>query len=158
MRCVWPAALLSGDGPNEPIRIVSALLRAGIPRGHVEIRGDAVIAIKPVEKSYRRAIICLVRHVISGSNLIMRERGTTTIEICRPVLSKSYALKQMCDRSPASWSITYVGDELESGNDYDIARLVGEEPRLRCLHVDSPAKTAFFITTLIERLQPHDRC
>ena len=155
--CVCPAALLSDDGGNEATRIVSSLLRAGISRDHVEIRADAVIAIRPVDDKSRRGILCLVRRLISGSRLIVRERGTTTIEICRAALSKSHALRQICRRTPADQSITYVGEELKSGNDHDIAGLGSEEPKLRCLHVDSPAKTAFFIATFIEWLQTHHR-
>lgn len=153
LRCVCPAALLPAEGLNDARRILAALQRAGISGDKLEIRGNAIIAIRPVEKAYRRAVQCLVSHVIAGSDLVMRERGTTTIEICSPTLSKYYALKQVCAVSPSERTITYVGDELESGNDHEIAKLAYEEERMRCLYVDSPAETAFFIATLLAHLE-----
>lgn len=148
LRCVAPDTLLPMDGRYSASDIIDALVRAGVPASKIENRGNAVIAIKPVAHEQRRAVMSLARHIVYGSDLVVRECGTTTIEIHKPTLSKLWALKHLCD-TPKPPTITYVGDECESGNDRDIYRSATEGAGLKCLHVDSPAKTAFFISTLI---------
>jgi len=148
VKCLAPETVLSAGGLYSARDIVDALVRAGIPASKIENRGNAVIAIKPVPPEQRRAVMSLARNIVYGSDLIVRTCGTTTIEIHKPTLSKVWALKHLCDR-PNPPTITYVGDECESGNDHDVHRFATEVTRIKCLHVDSPAKTAFFISTLI---------
>jgi hypothetical protein len=74
------------------------------------------------------------------------------VEICKPELSKVYALKHLCEISGANRKITYVGDEFDCGNDADSAQHANHDSNVKCLHVDGPAKTGFFIATLIAHL------
>lgn len=149
--CIAPEAVLPSDGQHSARCIIDGLTRAGIPAWKIEDRGNAVIAIKPIAKEQRRTVISLARHLVYGSDLEVRECGRTTIEIRKPTLSKICALKHLCagERPP---TITYVGDECDSGNDRDILRLSTEGSGIKCLHVDGPAKTAFFVSTLISHL------
>ncbi|MFL6603930.1 MAG: 2-phospho-L-lactate transferase CofD family protein [Steroidobacteraceae bacterium] len=148
VKCIWPDTLLPTQGPYTATKIGETLRRAGLPLVKVENRGGALIAIKPVDQDYRHALLCLVRHIIHGSDLEVRETGRTTVEICKPALSKIGALRYLRTNSAALPQITYVGDEFETGNDRDIEELAISETGVKCLHVDSPAQTAFFISTL----------
>lgn len=156
-RCISPDALLPAEGSYSAPALVSALERVGIPREMISIRGNAIIAIRPVERRDRAAVICLARRIVSGSDLQVREAGTTTIEICKPALSKSAAVKHLFSPVSGQARITYVGDELECGNDQDIGDLSREMTDIKCLHVRSPAKTAYFIRTLTSHLNEHAR-
>lgn len=151
-RCVSPEALLPTEGSHGISAIINSLLRAGLPASSIENRGGALIAIKPAVDENRRALICLIRHLISGSDLLVRETGTTTVEICKPALSKAHALKALFSEMRPTLTVTYVGDELASGNDRDISLLEASNSRLKCLPVEGPAETAFFLQTLIEYL------
>jgi 2-phospho-L-lactate transferase/gluconeogenesis factor (CofD/UPF0052 family) len=153
VQCISPHALLPQTGPHSATEIIAALRRAGIPDAKIENRGNAVIAIKPVDVDERRAVMSLARNILNGSDLHVVESGRTTIEIRKRALSKVLALQHLCSRSASGCRITYVGDELDSGNDHDIQQFATAEPRIKCLHVDSPAETAFFIFTLTGRLQ-----
>jgi 2-phospho-L-lactate transferase/gluconeogenesis factor (CofD/UPF0052 family) len=152
IQCIWPDALLPTAGPHSVDNIINNLLGAGIPACKIHNRGNAVIAIRPVDHGSRQTLMGVVQRILGGSSLEVRERGTTTIEICRPELSKAWALMHLRASSPVSPRITYVGDECESGNDRDIEQLASKETGVNCLRVDSPAKTAFFISTLITYL------
>jgi 2-phospho-L-lactate transferase/gluconeogenesis factor (CofD/UPF0052 family) len=153
-RCVSPQTMLPASGPHSAREIIDALIRAGIPASKIDNRGGAVIAIKPVAREDRRAVISLARSLILGSDLEVREAGTTTIEIRHPRLTKVDALRLLrTERKPST--ITYVGDECESGNDHDIAKLSLADAGLRCLRVNHPAITAFFIATLLSHLRKH---
>jgi len=156
-RCISPDALLPADGPYSAPALVSALERVGIPREMISIRGNAIIAIRPVERRDRAAVIGLARRIVNGSDLQVREVGTTTIEICKPALSKSVAVKHLFSPARGHARMTYVGDELECGNDQDIGDLSRETSGIKCLHVRSPAKTAYFIRTLTSHLNGHAR-
>lgn len=155
VQCISPDVLLPASGPHSASTIVADLRNAGIPRRKIDNRGNALIAIKPVARTYRKALISLVRHIVDGSDVTVRQSGTTTIEIHKPILSKSCALRFLRSTSPAPLSITYVGDEFDCGNDHDIGRLASEEVGVLCLRVDSPAKTAFFLATLVAHLTDH---
>ena len=151
-QCIWPDALLPATGPFSAAAIIESLCAVGIPESIIENRGGVCIAIKPVEHAYRRALVGLIRHLLKDSRLEVREVGKTTVEICKPSVSKIYALNHLRASSERTLRVTYVGDELESGNDVDIRKLACEESALKCLHVEGPAKTAFFISTLMTHL------
>jgi hypothetical protein len=151
-KCIWPSAQLPRHGPYGANGIISALLRVGVSPDTIENRGDALIAVKPVAVDDRESLICLLQHVVEGSGLEVREVGTTTVEICRPTLSKSCALRYFYESCGRFLKVTYIGDEFNSGNDRDIAELSSTQAELKCLHVESPTKTAFFISVLIEHL------
>jgi 2-phospho-L-lactate transferase/gluconeogenesis factor (CofD/UPF0052 family) len=154
-KCISPNALLERDGPYSAAAIVSALERVGIPRELISIRGNAVIAIRPIDRKDRAAVMSVASRIVKGSDLHVREAGTSTIEICKLALSKSVALKHLFSPSNGRPRITYIGDELECGNDQEIADLAREATEIKCLHVRSPAKTAFFIRTLTSHLNGH---
>jgi 2-phospho-L-lactate transferase/gluconeogenesis factor (CofD/UPF0052 family) len=152
-KCVSPDALLPKAGPHSPGRIIEALRRAGIPGSSIENRGDALIAIKPIDHDHRRAVMSLVSNLIAGSGLQVGACGRTTIEIRKPSLSKVCALEHLYTESVDSPRITYVGDECASGNDRDVDEFATAGSSVRCLRVGSPAKTAFFISTLLMRME-----
>jgi 2-phospho-L-lactate transferase/gluconeogenesis factor (CofD/UPF0052 family) len=152
VRCIHPEALLPTSGVHCVERIIEALLRAGIPLASMENRGNALIAIKPVAPNDRPAIMSLVRHILAGSDLQVRNTGKTTIEICKPNLSKIWSVRSIFGRFQGSLKMTYVGDECVSGNDHDVETLTKERPGSRCLRVKNPTETAFFICSLITHL------
>lgn len=156
-KCIWAEAALPTTGPYCPTRVIESLLRVGVPLSKIDNRGNALIAIKPISADYRHALFSLVQHILRGSKLKVRESGKTTIEIYNSGLSKVCALKHLHTTSPTPLRITYVGDELESGNDRDIRELETAARNVKCLHVSSPAKTAFFVSTLLTRLNSHDQ-
>lgn len=151
-KCISPDSLLPASGTHNASAISDTLRRAGIPAEMIDCRGGAVIAIRPVDRACRRALICLLTHLLEGSGLEVRESGRTTVEICVPRLSKICALKYLLARSPEISRITYVGDEFDDGNDREIKELATKDPSVSCLQVDSPAKTAFFISALTRYL------
>ncbi len=152
VRCIAPDVLLPEAGPLSAESIIATLLRAGIPISKLRNRGAALIAIRPIDPSCRAALASLIVHTICDSNLEARLSGRSTVEICRPTLSKALALRDLLKASGASRRITYVGDECESGNDSDIARLAREDERVSCLHVSGPVETAFFLATVTKCL------
>ena len=150
--CVSPEALLPTAGPQSVAAIIQALCRAGVPPEKIDNRRDVLIAIKPVEQEQRPALIGFIRYIVSGSNMLARECGRTTIEICRATLSKTHALKHLRDIHPTLRMITYIGDEFDSGNDRDIQELAVQGTGVKCLRVKDPAETGFFIRSLLAHL------
>ena len=148
--CVAPSVLLTADRCASVRQILNCLSRVGIAASLVENRGDAVIAIKPIDAEKRPVVVSLVRFLMLSFGLEVRETGRTTVEIRHPKLSKSFALRRLNTLNPGR-NITYVGDECESGNDSDVATLASEHTGLRCLRVKNPAHTALFISTLLRR-------
>ena len=96
----------------------------------------------------------LARNLIYGSDLEVRECGRSTVEIRKPMLSKVWALRRLCAERNLP-TVTYIGDECESGNDHDIYEFASERPGLKCLNVAGPPKTAFFIATLLAHFRNH---
>jgi 2-phospho-L-lactate transferase/gluconeogenesis factor (CofD/UPF0052 family) len=150
--CISPDALLPEAGPHSAAAIIESLRSAGVPSAKIDNRGNALIAIKPVECGERRALISFIRHMVDGSNLHARECGRTTVEICRTTLSKSHTLKELRGGNPTMRTLTYIGDEFDSGNDRDIVEFATHGTGLRCLCVVDPAETGFFIRTLLLHL------
>lgn len=152
VRCIAPDVLLPDLGPLSVDSIIAALRRAGIPNAKLQNRGAALVAIRPLDRACRAALASLLAHTICDSSVHVRCSGQSSVEICRPALSKALALKNLLASSPTSRRITYVGDEFDFGNDSDIARLASEDERVGCLRVSGPAETAFFIATLTRYL------
>lgn len=128
--------------------IISALKDAGIPLSKIENRGSAIVSIKPIDPEYRPIVQNLVSIIVDKYwNYVVRSAGRTTIEICHPELSKLDAIEYIFEHNKPK-TITYVGDELDSGNDAVVRKLAEHTPGLKCLHVPDPVTTAFFIMTL----------
>lgn len=158
IECVCPETLLNPDTALSAAEIIAKLERVGIPRTQIHNRGNVIVAIKPVDLALRPAFISLVKHVLRGSALEVRETGRTTVEICHPNVNKLKAVRYISDRHPVSkMTITYVGDECDHGNDRSIRELSDRNTGVKCLRVRSPAKTAFFISTLLSHLEQHGR-
>lgn len=124
--------------------VMSTLNENGIPMSKMENRGDAMIAIKPVDENYRDCIINLARLLLKDDDLHVRAAGRSTVEIVSAKLSKASAIKYILDSSP-NGKVTYIGDELDSGNDNPVLVMSETNPNLICMHVSSPAKTALFL-------------
>jgi 2-phospho-L-lactate transferase/gluconeogenesis factor (CofD/UPF0052 family)/hydroxymethylpyrimidine pyrophosphatase-like HAD family hydrolase len=145
VRCINESYLIDSDTSNQ---IIKNLLQNGFQYSKIENRGGAMICIKPVNEEYRDICINLVKHILEKlhrPNLVVKPAGRTTIEINNYALSKQDAVKHVLKSGVKS--ITYVGDELESGNDWPVAQL--NDDRVKCLKVKDPAETAFFLTTLL---------
>lgn len=156
VRSICDDVLLVTVGLHSTLAIVEALVRIGIPRDKIDIRGNAIVAIRPVEQADREALLRVVQYFLDGTGLEIRERGKTTLEVCKVGLSKSHALKYLCVNGNRPSKITYVGDEFESGNDRDVKEMASYEMPVKCLHVNGPAKTAFFFATLLAHLRSND--
>jgi len=137
--------------PEEVInQLVWRLRDAGIQFYKIEIRGGVMISIKPIEQEYRKPILTLVKMILAefvNIELVAKLSGRTTIEIAHKDISKADALRSILQQ-PNVTSITYVGDELLSGNDSPIAMLAQQDSRIKTLNVSSPSQTAFFLKTL----------
>lgn len=157
IKCLAPEVLLNARQGADVGRIIDSLQRAGIPDSKIENRGGAVIAIRPIDPDRRYALVRLALSIVEGCGLEVREAGRTTVEIRCPTISKVPALKHLWATRPHVFKVTYIGDECDTGNDQDIAALANEHAGLRCLHVNGPAITAFFISTLIAALKDHDK-
>lgn len=127
--------------------IREVLLDNGINPSKIEERGNVMISIKPIEDEYRDIIVNLLTRVFEEDNIdvLVKKSGRTTVEIYRRGLSKKYAVQFVLD-NPDITTITYVGDEFKNGNDKIVADM--DSNLVKCLPVNSPAKTAFFLTTL----------
>ena len=139
-------------------KIIDALVENGIPLSKIENRGDAIISIKPIDNEYRQIVKNMIENILSsdayGGVLQVKITGRTTVEIHHPNLSKRDALVHVVASENIS-KITYVGDELDSGNDSDVGQLAFiKRPNAQglctvgCLKVTNPVKTAFFLLTL----------
>ena len=95
LRCVAPEAELPTEGPNRATEIVLKLREIGIASEKIHHRGNALIAVKPIEPNRREELTVQIRHALRDSSLQARQVGKTTIEICKPELSKLFALKHI---------------------------------------------------------------
>lgn len=125
--------------------IFMLLHSVGIGPSKLENRGDVVIAIRPVDPEYRKPLWHLVNMLVEHRFAMEAQMtGRSTIEISRKGLSKKFAVEAVLRDEP---SVTYVGDELDEGNDRVIAALCEDHPGLRCVRVNGPVETAFFLKT-----------
>ncbi len=152
--CADASCLFKDYGAYSAANIMETLNDYGIPMSKLENRGNATISIKPVDEEYRQAIISLVKLVLGNDSLFkVKATGRTTIDICHPNLSKAAAVKSIL-KDNEQVLLTYVGDELDNGNDAVIREM--NDKRVRCLNVKSPAETAFFIQTLLTKDMTYD--
>jgi 2-phospho-L-lactate transferase/gluconeogenesis factor (CofD/UPF0052 family)/hydroxymethylpyrimidine pyrophosphatase-like HAD family hydrolase len=141
-------------GRAEIALVNSRLREAHIPVSKIENRGDTVIALKPIDPEYRNSIIELLKYKFYINEIGMpntweiTSSGRSTIEISKKGISKTLAVKEVLKNNP--YSVFYVGDELDSGNDYAVKQLSKQYPNLRCIKVKSPAETAFLIHVLLQ--------
>ena len=151
VKCVHPSCLIDADLIQ---RITTVLKENGIQYSKIENRGNAMICIKPIHEEYRAIAINLIQRILLSmkgydlsisKNLIVKAAGRTTIEIHHADLSKLHAVKHVLNSGIKY--ITYVGDELENGNDLVIKQM--NDNRIKCLHVKDPAETAFFLQSLL---------
>jgi 2-phospho-L-lactate transferase/gluconeogenesis factor (CofD/UPF0052 family)/hydroxymethylpyrimidine pyrophosphatase-like HAD family hydrolase len=136
IECVNTSAIFDA---TQAERIIETLRKHHIPLSKIENRGNAMITIKPIDQEYRGIVLELVKTIIKDPEIVVRASGRTTIEIARHNLSKVDAIVDI-KKSLNPANITYVGDELDVGNDAVVRGL----PGVKCLHVKNPAHTAFF--------------
>ena len=151
VECINPSVKIDTNGEFGSTQIMSTLRDLGIPISKIENRGDVMISIRPVDEEYRPAILNLVSMALKDSNLHVRSAGRTTIEICSAELSKINAVNYVAAQSNGQL-ITYVGDELDRGNDLPVAILAADRTDIKCLKVKSPVETAFFLKVLSQTL------
>jgi hypothetical protein len=130
-------------------RIISTLVNSGIARSKIESRGGVMVCVKPIEAEWRRAIASLISLLLNtrlgDMGLEAKITGRTTIEIARTGLSKMTAVKHMMQQHD---TITFLGDEFNGGND-EAVRKSGIAD-IKFLEISSTAKTAMFLSTLVE--------
>lgn len=125
--------------------LINVLLAQGIPYSSIENRGNVMISIKPINPDYRTITLNLLNILFCETGLIVRAAGRTTIEICKPHLTKQDAVKHILENGVKS--ITYIGDELVAGNDSVVPKM--NDSRVKCLNVKDPAETSIFLSTLL---------
>lgn len=135
-------------GPLSVTGLIEKFVSAGIAYSKIENRGNVMLAIKPVDEEYRSAIINLLNYITDGSNLTVKPAGRTTVEISRPGVNKVGAVRDVLVSGVSS--ITYVGDELQSGNDNPVLLMNSKD--VKCLSVKDPSETAFFLSMLLSAL------
>jgi hypothetical protein len=144
VKCVNNESVISKTSEYNIQKIFSLLQSHGIPYSKIENRGDVMVCIKPISEEYRTIAFNLIKLLLKDSDLVVREAGRSTIEICKDSLSKKHAVIDVLNSGVKS--ITYVGDEIECGNDADVEEL--HDNRVACLRVKNPVETAFFLTIL----------
>lgn len=145
IRCVNPVAAIDNTGAYSAQNIISMLQKNGIPLSKIENRGNVIISIKPIDDEYRPAIQSLVEILLKDTMFQVKMTGRTTIDIMKQLVSKASAVNDVLDHG--AMSITYVGDELDQGNDLPIAKM--DDYRVKCLRTKDPAMTAFFLSILL---------
>ena len=152
IQCIDPAAAFESSGALSAQEIRQRLRDHDIPLSKIENRGDAMICIRPIDDEYRASIVSLIKYIFkhTAPRLQIRQAGRSTIEIALDTLSKAAAVKFIFAQNKCKM-MTYVGDELYSGNDEPVRELCEELP-LRCLHVRSPNHTAFFLMALQSKI------
>ena len=150
--CINPDALLT---ISDKMSINDAINhRILIPQVKVENRGDAMIAIKPIDAEYRGGIVNFFETLkligVVPKNIRVQATGRSTIELKKSYLSKSICVNHLVKTLNCEpQQITYVGDEFyPGGNDYDVAAI-----GVKCLNVASPVDTALFLSSLSIKLR-----
>jgi 2-phospho-L-lactate transferase/gluconeogenesis factor (CofD/UPF0052 family) len=141
VRCIAPEALLSNQVDIDSL--LQLLAQHGISMSKLENRGNAMVSIRPVDREYRDAVFHLARLLVDES-LHVEMTGRTTVEISNGKVSKRWAVLHQAKQYQ---SITYVGDEIESGNDAFISQMASEH--LKVVPVSTPTETAFFLMAVI---------
>jgi hypothetical protein len=118
----------------------------------IENRHNALISIKPIDAEYKLLTMNFIAKLLKERKLnwTVQTAGRTTIEIKKLSLSKVSAIKRVLSSYNVK-TLTYVGDEMEVGNDTcvrDFQHLADVENRLKCLHTSGPAMTSFFLKIL----------
>jgi hypothetical protein len=131
---------------NEVDRIYSTLM-GHISPAKIENRANTVIAIRPIDLEYIEIVYRYYKQAFAGYSLVVEKAGRSTIHIQKLGVNKSVAMKDIL--SGFDGTITYVGDELDCGNDEVIADMAIGIPRLKCLSVKNPVKTAYFISEIL---------
>jgi 2-phospho-L-lactate transferase/gluconeogenesis factor (CofD/UPF0052 family) len=142
--CTRPEALFSASAAET---IIEDLRSIGIPTAKIENRGNAVIAIKPIDPEYRTIVANLIRTKIAPE--MVHESGRTTVEISKDGVSKDAAILQMLSKLDHDEQLVFVGDEFEGGNDEAIRVLAEAQDKIKCLPVNSPTDTALFFIALL---------
>ena len=148
IKCVNESAAFT---TAEADKIIDILREHNISLSKIENRGNAMIAIRPIESDYRPMVLELVRLIVNMPGVIVKASGRTTIEISKHNLSKVDAIFDL--QREGNKIITYVGDELDSGNDSVVKNIQG----VQCLHVKNPVHTAFFTTVLVRYLNSRSK-
>lgn len=142
-----PNVLFEEDVAEE---MISRMCAEGIPLSKIENRGNAIIAIKPIDSEYRNIVANLIKHLFRGYRGVqVKTTGRTTIEIQRVGLTKMDTIHHILKKENPN-QITYVGDELRRGNDSVVRE--ASLSNVRCLEVRDPSQTAFFLRTILRTL------
>jgi 2-phospho-L-lactate transferase/gluconeogenesis factor (CofD/UPF0052 family)/hydroxymethylpyrimidine pyrophosphatase-like HAD family hydrolase len=144
VECLLPEVRLT-KGITSTTNIISALCLSGIPAAKIENRGDVMLSIKPIDPEYREMVRNLASRVLDRTGLRVKSAGRTTIEIGRPEIEKSVAVKKLLAEM-GDGKLVFVGDEFHlTGNDAPVAKLAITDKRVKCLSVKNPADTALFL-------------
>lgn len=115
--------------------IMNILIECDIPISKVQNRGNAIIAIKPIENEYRKIIAKLIG--LKLPEYEVKINGRSTVEINKHGMNKSIFLKTIAGR------LTFIGDEPE-GND----AVLRNNPKVDFLEVKNVNETNMFLRVL----------
>jgi 2-phospho-L-lactate transferase/gluconeogenesis factor (CofD/UPF0052 family) len=147
VRCIDDKSLLNNVTAEN---LIDELIEFGIPSMKIENRHNALISIKPIDPEYKTLVISFITKILYDNELnwVVQAAGRTTVEIKKPTLSKVAAIKHKINVC-GNKTITYVGDEMNNGNDACVKEYQEWWPQyVKCLHTTGPAMTAFFLKTL----------
>lgn len=148
VKCLDENSRFDSKGPNSAEQVVQSLRAAGIPSAKIEIRGDVMVTIKPVDPEYREIVANLVKYVCEGSPFNVTCSGRTTIEINKASVRKDIAINTVLKSLNFGEFAVYVGDELDSGNDLPAKEIEAQSNKLICYPVKNPSDTALLIMAL----------
>ena len=102
---------------NEEIDLLlSRIIDCSVDVSKVQIRGNVMLSIKPINPEYRKSVVILLQSVLPEYSV--KATGRTTIDITKLHMSKSIALQKLFNKQ-----FTFVGDEgYPGGNDFDMRR------------------------------------
>ena len=97
--------------------IIDHITKCGIDVSKIQVRGKAMVSIKPIADEYRYPLVMLL--TIFMPEYKIRASGRTTIDICKKSLNKTIAADHIFKDS-----FTYFGDEgYPGGNDAEISMI-----------------------------------
>ncbi|AVH84930.1 hypothetical protein RsoM2USA_1 [Ralstonia phage RsoM2USA] len=151
-KCLNPHLLLEDEVIDVLVQKIASL---GIHSAKIRVRGNAMVSIKPLDPEYRQSVMVGLKFLLQGyewyDHLKIRITGRTTIDISSVGLDKQSALYDESFLKLNASEITYLGDELERGNDECM------KTKAKCLPVNSVADTNAFLkmlnTHLIDKIR-----
>ena len=121
--------------------MIGELMAANYDPSMIYNRGNKSIAIKPIPIQRDFVVNDIKKYVTMHGEFLVKESGTTTVEIVHKDSSKLHAINDILDNSDNA-RFTYVGDE-PMGNDKEIFEL--RNSRISAIAVKNVRETLLFL-------------